>query len=279
MQQGLLLAVAASALWGLSPVMIDVAMRDMDSLTVNAWRNLGGVLSVLPFGLAQGALAATPRELALIAASGFISQGLGLVTYAESIKRAGPGRAVPVSFTYILLAQVLGALLYDEPLRWGTAVGAALAVTGVWAVASSPSDRKDPWGIPSALAAAVCWAVGDAFARAVLYDVSAMTLTLWRLLMLTPAFFLASAVAGGGPRTSLLALAMAVGSGVVGLGLALVMYYRAMSTLGLALVTIPTALSPILTQVTSKLALSERLGPREFVGALMVAAGIVASAA
>ncbi len=273
MQPGLAWAILAALLWGISPIMIDVAMRELDSLGVNAWRNLGGLIVILPAALVTGSLAVPLRPLVLIVASGIVSQGIGLVTYSESIHRAGPARAVPISFTYIFWAQLLGLVLFGEPVGVGTVAGAAVAVAGVWLVASRSGrvDRKR--GVAFAIATSVLWALGDSLARGALFEVSPLSTTSWRMVTLTPAFFLASA-RGDRLKASPKAIFIAALSGAVGLSLALVVYYKAMSEVGLALATIPTSLSPVVSQWLSRLLLSERLGLREALGGVLVALGI-----
>jgi len=271
-------AVAAALLWGLSPVLIEEAMRESDSVYVSGMRNVGGLALLLPASALAGSLQTAPWELAVIAASALVSQVLGLVSYSEAIHRAGPGRAVPICFTYIFWAQAVGAVLFGEEVTALSVAGALLAVLGVWLVSSGSPPGRGRLGVQAALLTSVLWAAGDALARAALEGADALAVSTWRGAF-SASVLIPAAWARGGLSRGRRALLFSLASGVLGLGLALLLYYSSVAEVGLAAAAPATALSPVVSQAASRLATGERVGPRAAAGGLAVALGIALASA
>ncbi len=271
--RGVLWSVGAAVLWGIEPVLVDEAMDEFTSVSINAWRNLGALMFCLP-----AALLLVPSfhlelaPLAMIAASGVLSQGLGMYFYSEAIHRAGPGKAIPIVQTFIFWAQLLGFFLFGEVLTLATLAGVFLTILGVWLVTCG-GGRDDPLGVAAALLTSVLWAGGDALTRAALFDVSPIETSAWRSLMMFAMFYVL-ATKTSGLRASRRCTWLALVSGVLGLGLALFMYFLAMSRVGLSLAALPISLSPIISQLTSWKAGREKLGPKMLLGGSLVATGI-----
>ncbi|HDM92775.1 MAG TPA: EamA family transporter [Candidatus Korarchaeota archaeon] len=227
MQPGLLWAVGAAILWGVEPVLVDEAMDELPSIPLNAWRNLGAVLFSLPIALISSRVLPDRRSLALIAASGAISQGIGMVTYSEAIHRSGPGKAVPIVQTFVFWAQLLGFTLFGEEITKVTLLGVLLAMAGVWLVAGG-GGRADPTGLAAAFLTSILWASGDALARAALFNISPISANAWRSLMMFLSFTALSSSSRHRIHVSRKSTALAGFSGFIGLGVALFLYYRAM---------------------------------------------------
>lgn len=271
--QGILWSLGAAVLWGIEPVLVDEAMDELTSVAINAWRNLGGLIFCLPAALALvPCLHLELIPLAMIAASGVLSQGLGMYFYSEAIHRAGPGKAIPIVQTFIFWDQLLGFFFFDEALTRSTLAGVFLAILGVWLVTGG-GGRDDPFGVAAALVTSVLWSAGDALTRAALFDVSPIETSAWRSLTMFVMFY-ALAARFNGLKASKRCTWLALISGVLGLGLALFMYFVAMSQAGLALAALPISFSPIISQLTSWKAGRERLGPKMLIGGSLVASGI-----
>lgn len=143
---GVVLAVVASAAYGLSDVLSGSAVRRHSTAAVALWSQLTGLAlvglaalvvrpalswPVLGWGLAAGALAA-----------------VALLLFYTALQRGRTAVVAPVAGSGVVVPVVAG-LLGGEPLAWPAAVGVAAVVAGVLVVAASGGgDGPDASGSP-----------------------------------------------------------------------------------------------------------------------------------
>ncbi len=273
-------AVGAAVLWGVVPLMVERAVRETDPVFVNAWRNLGAAALLIPACAAGPGLAVRPDVLAVIAASGILGQGVGALAYTEALSVEGPERVIPISFTYVLWTQVAGGMAFGEPYGLATLAGAAAALVGVWAVAGGGSrgSRGSLRGAALAGLSSVAWTGGTILSRQALFGAPALTVAAWRAAMFAAAFSAVQLTRGRGLRAPAAPTGYSLASGVLGLGVGMALYFRAMSEVGAGAAALAAALTPVISQVSSRASSGEGFEARVWLGGALVALGVAAAA-
>ncbi len=272
--QHMLEALAAAAIWGLVPLMIEFAVRRTDSVYVNAWRNIGAAAALIPICASRGVLGMGPRAAAFTLASAAVGPGIGLLAYTEALDREGPSRVVPIAFTYVVWAQLLGGLLFGEPVGPLTLAGAASSVIGIWVLSSegAPSSRFSALGLAALTSA--CWALGAVLSREALFYSHPLTVAAWRAASLALAFSGWIAFRGPSLARDAEAAGVSAASGVFGLGLGLVLYYSAMEALGVGPSSLASSITPLVSQVAGRIVMREPLSRRVLAGGALISLGL-----
>ena len=132
---GILLAILTMILWGFSPLLDKLAMRDLSPLAALTVRVTFAAVIVLVFGLFTGVgkeLAHAPRHVfLLLLGSAFFGAVAGQALHYAALKYADASRVVPIAAAYPLTAALLAVLILHESVTWPRVVGAALIVGGV----------------------------------------------------------------------------------------------------------------------------------------------------
>ncbi len=149
-------ALSAALVWAYASVAYKPFIERYGALRVNVMRTLyASLAAVVP-----SVLLGLERPAALWAmASGAVSLGAGDTMYLASIGLVGVSVAVPVSYTFIILGELM-AIAVGERLTPLLALGGVLVLAGTALVSRGPRGRARPAGIALALAAAVAWALG-----------------------------------------------------------------------------------------------------------------------
>jgi drug/metabolite transporter (DMT)-like permease len=163
------LALAASAAWGIGMTAATPAIRHVDRLTylIARW----GLVAVfaLAYAILTRHLAVPSLKPALWAAlAGFVDATAGGFFYLLALERGSTYQATAVSNTAPLWG-VFGAVLFlGEPLRWSVAVAAGLAIAGAWFLVERVGvDRQDRVrrdrivGALFALVAGILWGIAE----------------------------------------------------------------------------------------------------------------------
>lgn len=156
--KGVLLAVAASVLWGTVPIAGTVALGGITAPALSALRLLLAGLFLAAFLRARGA--PLPRPSPLVAFAGLCLAG-NYLTYMWGLERAGPATSQVLIQTAPLFLVVLGVAALGERPKRRQYAGGAVALVGVFLVAWEPgagSPRRST-GVLLIFLAAVTWAV------------------------------------------------------------------------------------------------------------------------
>jgi drug/metabolite transporter (DMT)-like permease len=133
---GDLLTLGSAVLWAIYTVAGTRMLRSVDPLTATAWAVLGGMLFLLPFGLAEVTANGLPTLTLPIAVSllysGSLAAGIANVFVFNAIRLVGPTRVTVTQFLVPAGAVLLGAVFLDEPVGPAQVVGGAVIVVGVW---------------------------------------------------------------------------------------------------------------------------------------------------
>lgn len=109
-----------------------------------SYHSVLAALVLLPLGWSRLAVA-TPGALGLVAAGGVtIGAGAGIV-FVIGLLRVGAARAAVLTYAEPLVAVLVGALVWDEPLHPAAALGGALVLAaGLYVSRHAASDRDGP---------------------------------------------------------------------------------------------------------------------------------------
>ncbi|MCD6348579.1 MAG: DMT family transporter [Candidatus Korarchaeota archaeon] len=271
MDLALLAAISSGAIWGIVPSLYAEASRYGGSVRANFWKSLGAFLFLLPLCYLTGNLIIPPvMGLLFIAANMSLGTGLGDYSFLKAIGLIGPGRATSISFTYVVWTAFLSSFLLGEPLTPLILLGALLAVSGIW-VLSYRGGRWKFYGLLWSIIASLSWTLGPIAAKLALNYVSELTMTLWNSLLTTVLYGSLSI-----PRYRVKGLKKALLGGLLGVGIALPMYFYALNVVGVTIATLATAIGPPTSQLASHIS-GDRISARDVLGSLLVALGLVLS--
>lgn len=153
---GELAALSSAVTWAYASVAYKPFIERYGPLRVNVLRTLYASIAALAPALLLG----LDRPAALWAMmSGALSLGAGDTMYLASIGLVGVSVAGPVSYTFIIIAEVM-AIAVGERLTPLLAGAGVLVLLGVTLVSWGPRGRARPLGVLLALGAALAWASG-----------------------------------------------------------------------------------------------------------------------
>jgi drug/metabolite transporter (DMT)-like permease len=271
-------------IWGSSYLFIKIGVESLGPLTLVSLRCFFAALFLLTVVVAaREPLPRDPRTLAHLAALGVLSIFLPFVLITWGETHISSGLASVLNGTTPLFTIVVAAVaLRDEPLRVNRLVGLVVGFGGV-AVVTSPSVTSPDPGDPLALAAQVAvavasfsYAVGAVYARRYVRAVRPMTISLgmvtFGLLLSAPvALALENPFATGLRPEGLLSV---VWLGVLGSGVALLIFYRLLAAWGATRTHVVTYLLPPVGVILGVVVLNERLDIAVVAGTALIIAGV-----
>jgi len=255
--------------WAYASVAYRPFIERHGALRVNVMRALyAAIASVIP-AVILGIL--TPAALWALA-GGALSLGAGDTMYLASIGLVGVSVAAPVSYTFIIMAEVMALAIGERPTPLLIA-GGALVVLGVTLISRGPRGRLRPRGVALALGAAAAWASGWVMIRVA--DVGGLSPISAAFLRVSAAGLILALIAvarGGGLTKTLMSTArtrlpivaaadLAGGSALFALALGLIGVDRSMVIVGSM---------PLMAQGIAWATGSERPSALEVAGAVMV---------
>ncbi|MGC9072060.1 MAG: DMT family transporter, partial [Acidilobus sp.] len=153
---GELAALSAALVWAYASVTYKPFVQRYGPMRVNVMRMFYASVAALVPALIIG----VAKSASLWAmASGALSLGAGDTMYLASIGMVGVSVAAPVSYTFIILGEVMALSVGERPTLL-LALGGVMVVVGVTLISRGPRGRARPLGIVLALAAAIAWAAG-----------------------------------------------------------------------------------------------------------------------
>ncbi len=267
----ILAAILSGVIWGVVPALYAEATRSGGSSRANFWKSLGALAFLIPLTALTGNMVVPPlMGLLFIVANMSLGTGLGDYSFLKSIGLMGPGRATSVAFTYVVWTALLSHALLGEPLTIQIMAGVLLAVSGIW-ILTYRGGRWDVVGMFWALLSSLCYTLGPVAAKLALEYVTPLTMTLWNTLIITSVYGILSY-----PTYRIEGIGKAFAGGLLGVGVALPLYFYALDSAGVTIATLATALGPPTSQVASHLS-GDRLTKRDVVGSTLVVGGLILS--
>ncbi len=272
MDLAFLAAVASGATWGVVPALYTEASRHGGSIRANFWKSLGAIIFLLPLGYVTEFLFLPPLiGLVLIAANAFLGTGLGDYSFLRSIGMIGPGKATSIVFTYLIWTAILSNLILGEVVGLPIVAGILLALVGIWVI-SYGGGRWELTGISLSLFASLCYTLAPIVAKFALEYVSPISMTLWNALITTLVYGALSY-----PRYRVRGMNKALLGGLLGTGVAMPIYFYALSIKGVTITALATAIGPPASQISSYLS-GNKVMMRDVTGSILITIGLVLSA-
>jgi DME family drug/metabolite transporter len=262
---GIILSLAASVAWAVSPILYRIGATDsaLDDLVSNS---LGAFVLSIPLAILKPPL----NGFAWVYGSLFAVLGpvFGTYVFLVSLRYADVGIANVISYSYVVLLPLL--LLIVSPSYLVYIGPAALIVLGLYLLMGS--GRGKLYGYVMALLSAVLYA----FSFLALYKVYEYTnpwgIILIRGIILMAVALIVKAVVEG-IRVKLSGRVFL--AGLISYGIGGPLYVLSVDYAGIAVPTLITAISPVITEVLAIIKLREKLNHRAIMGFIVVIAGII----
>jgi len=262
---GIILSLAASVAWAVSPILYRIGATDsaLDDLVSNS---LGAFVLSIPLAILKPPL----NGFAWVYGSLFAVLGpvFGTYVFLVSLRYADVGIANVISYSYVVLLPLL--LLIVSPSYLVYIGPAALIVLGLYLLMGS--GRGKLYGYVMAILSAVLYA----FSFLALYKVYEYT-NPWGIILIRGIILMAGALivkaVVEGIRVKLSGRVFL--AGLISYGIGGPLYVLSVDYAGIAVPTLITALSPVITEVLAIIKLRERLNLRAIMGFIVVIAGII----
>jgi DME family drug/metabolite transporter len=268
-------AFIPAVIWAFSPIYYRVFMKRFDFLILNLLRTslAAAVLAVPAFYLGFSS------AILYALASGAITLTVGDSLFLLGIREMGASIAAPVVYTYVLLIQ-LTAPAVGELVPLTNVVAALMVVAGVYILSKGGEEKPRVKGIAFSLVASVTWTIGqDLISVATHHGANFVSVTFARdfaaamglLVAVLATGRLKSWPSGVGVKEFGFLAFIAVTDLVLGS----VLYVYSVSLVGIALTSILTSLSPLLTQLFSRVLGKEAPSRRDYAGGVLIVAALV----
>ncbi len=272
-------ALTAAFIWAFSSIYYGDFLKKFDFLSLDLLRTS---TAAVVLGLPALAFWGT-AGLGYASLAGVITLACGDSLFLLSIREMGASITTPVVYTYVLMVQLAGVAL-GQVVPFGNIVAAIMVVAGVYVLSRGGEGKPRGKGIAFALVAGVIWTVGNellqfatnaggnfvvvTFAR---NSAAALALGIAFLLLRRDRRWPSGVTA----RQYAFMLMLIISDLVVGSSL----FVYSISSIGVALTVILTGLSPLLTQVFARALGKESPSYKDFLGGVLVVAGLVLAVA
>jgi drug/metabolite transporter (DMT)-like permease len=284
-------AIATAFLWTLSILSWTSAGKQIGSVAVGFWRMILATLYLVVYlAVVRGAIYPTeiePRAQVLLGVSGFFGFCVGDICLFRSLLVLGPRITLLFQTLAPPLAAILSWCYLGEPLEAKQWAAMAVTLSGVaWVVMERGDLSKTTafvpqWrvGVPLAVAAAVCQAVGAVLGKQGIGSHDAVAATLIRVLAGTAGYFVFISVARlwkpmlwAARQVRVLPL-MLVGT-TLGPFLGVIMYMVALRNCHAGVVATIVNTMPVIVLPFVIIFYRERVSMRAFLGALVAVCGV-----
>lgn len=270
-----------AGMWGVSFLFIKVALEGISPTQVVLGRLAAGAAVLL--AIAALRRERLPRRLAVwghLGLMGLIGNVVPFFLFAWGEQRASSSLAgIYNASTPLLTLLVAMAMLPEERPTAARAAGLALGFLGVLTVLA-PWRGVGAGSVPGQLAflgAAACYGVSFTYTRRFLSGAgcSALALAVGQIGAAAVALLLLAPLVAADPVALPARVVLSVlGLGVIGTGVAYVVYFGLIRDVGATTTSTVTYLVPIVAVVLGVLVLGESVGWNDFVGAAVVIAGV-----
>ena len=189
---GYIAIAIASTIWSLNPALISRFKKYVKPITFTAMRAIMASIFLFPMVFLNRIELpySQPIVIAVIAASAILGPGIGDAAYTKAIQIIGGSLAVVVSYTYMFIAQIIAAMLFNEKITTFLVIGTVIAFMGVVIATLENSRGSFKWiGITYALITSISWGLASSMLKIALAYSDVFTLTITRIALIA-LFFL-----------------------------------------------------------------------------------------
>ena len=277
-----LMMLAVACIWGANFTVVKFGTRVLPPLAFNGVRVALAALALAAVALVRRGPWPTRRELAVLLALGAVGNGLYQVLFVEGVARTRASDAALVISAGPAFIAILGWLGGTERITRRAWLGIALSIGGVSLVVfggtAVAAGQSTLLGNGLVLAGSLCWAVFTVLLKPYThrYDgvqLSAATMAAGALTLLVVAWPSVAAADWTAARPS--AWGAIVYSGLAGLVIAYLFWYRGVRVLGPTRTAMYVNLQPVFALLIAWPVLGERPGLPQLCGAAGVTAGLL----
>jgi DME family drug/metabolite transporter len=280
---GYIAIAMASIIWSLNPALISRFRKYVKPIIFTAMRAVMATAFLFPLVFLNRIELpySQPIVIVIIAISAILGPGIGDAAYTKAIQIIGGSLAVVISYTYMFIAQIIAVTLFNEKITMFLVIGTVMAFIGVVIATLENSRGSFKWiGIAYALTTSVSWGLASSMLKIALIYSDVFTLTITRIALIALFFFPIGLIFEGKPEKNSLKplIFLATITGVLGWGVGMYLFIYSINSIGVSATTQATALTPVLSQITTKLFAGEKPSKTNIIGALMISMGIAISA-
>jgi drug/metabolite transporter (DMT)-like permease len=267
-------------IWGSSFLFIMLALRTLPPIGIAFWRTAIGALTlVVILALQKVSMPKSLKQWGLLWVSGLLMSGIPAVLFgfAEQHVSSALASIINASTPVFTVLAILIAFRAEKP-KPQVVAGLGLGLVGVFVVLGiwQGFGDNDPLAVGALLLAVTFYGFGSPFVRrfveplkldpktAVFGQVSTSALTLLP-------FYLVGPLTVGPPTLESIGGMLALG--VLGTGLAYILYYRLLATVGSPIASAVTYLTPVVGVAIGVLLLHETITWHEPLGAVIIILG------
>ncbi len=259
-----LLALGAAACWACGSLLSVSPARHLGAFAFTRWRML--LVSVMLWLVSIGTGGWHTISLALwktMSLSGFIGIFIGDTALFSAMNRLGPRRAGVLFATHAVFSALLGFSILNEHMNLHAVLGGSLTILGVMTAVflGRHKEENHAWeadrgnvsiGVVLALLSAICQAVSTLIAKPVMMQpgIDAITASAIRVSMACSVHFLLLWLGFQGARShqavTLRVLSQTALNGFIGMGMGMTLILLALKHGDLGIVSILSAVSPVL---------------------------------
>jgi drug/metabolite transporter (DMT)-like permease len=270
-----LLLVLLALAWGLSWPIMKIALDEMGVFT---FRALGfSISTVCLFALIrlQRRDPFIPRGVArLHVAAATVVNVIGFGLFSSFAQLAATtSRVVIINYSMPVWSSLLAWLLLGERLNMRTTIGLALCVGGLTTLLYPVADAQSVDGLLLALGCAFCWAAGTIYMKWARIPGDLLTIAAWQIAIGAVFFGGGLFIFQGTPvpaPVSLPAMLAVLYNGIIGIGLAYVLWFAIIERLPTAIASLGSLATPVIGVVSSMLILGERPTTADLVGFALI---------
>jgi drug/metabolite transporter (DMT)-like permease len=288
---GILFAIAATLIFGITNVIyrrIDKEIGVIDIIVSRMWVSLPLAYFFAVWSSGTISFNIPVESMVPLAVSMILGIIIGDTMYFLSQERIGVGRAFPIVMSYPLAVYLMAAIFLAEPVILQRVLGAVIVVFGVIMIARAEYKENDAnnlrWterdrnlGLLLAFCTIIFWAASDVIFQFGLIGVDAAEANYFRMLVASIIFvpiFLYS-MRGGRKLPTRRISGIALITGLVGMGLSLLVYSYAIKFVGATITSILIASAPAITAPLSALYLHEDVNRKVGYGTILTIIGIL----
>lgn len=277
-------------IWGSNFAVVKAALVDIPPLAFNAVRLvIASLLFLIAIAVeAQAARRSCPTESPIrftaaewrqIVVLGVIGHFVYQLCFVGGVARTSVGNAALIFGCTPVMVSLLAAMAGQERIprqRW---IGAALSLVGIYAVVGHRTSWSTTGliGDGIVIAAMFCWSLYSVAAQPLLRRHSALRVTGWSMVVGALGYVviaLPTSLATDWAAVSLQSWVLTIGSAVLALGVAYIIWYTGVQRVGSSRTAMYSNLTPIVAMIVGVLWLGEPVTRAQMVGTAAILAGV-----
>lgn len=277
-------ALGAVLIWSVNPTAMKVAVAEIDPYLIGIIRMyFAGFVMLIALFFVEGWVWVAPRHWPRLLLCSAVGKGVNAICWQVGIAKSTASNSALISSMAPVMALAIALALRQEKLVRRRVLGMAVAMAGVALVMQAHGFDLRAEGFVGdllLLGSALSWAFYNVSAVPLLHHNSPLKVTAWTMLLGATSLLVFSPWLVSSWDVSQASLAAWAGVGYtsfVGSVVAMLMWNRAVSSLGATGTLIYSYLSPVLAVAVAAALLGERLSFIQATGAAFVLAGVALS--